>query len=149
MRTEKYRLGQAMIEMAIGMLVFTLILSGLLMFGKIIPESMKKQYEARCYAGYDAQIAMTGSVDGKPLPQLDEVFAEPEVAPVTPDGAFMEATEHPLEYRMMQQIFSVELDPVARQWYWNFDGKSSFRGNEECYMPLMRIPEFSETEARP
>ena len=37
MRTEASRRGQAMIEMAIRMLVFALILGGLLAFGAIIP----------------------------------------------------------------------------------------------------------------
>ena len=138
-----------MIEMAIGMLVFMLILSGLLMFGEIIPKAMHLQSVARCQTGYEAQISVSGTVDGSPIPYMDEVFMEPEVKPIVPDSAFTAATERPLEYRMMTQTFSVDLNPFAKQWYWDFSGKNSFRGMEECYMPLMTIPEFSAKEAVP
>ena len=40
MRTETSRRGQAMIEMAIGMLVFVLVVGGLLSIGSIVPEAM-------------------------------------------------------------------------------------------------------------
>ena len=138
-----------MIEMAIGMLVFMLILSGLLTFGEIIPKSMRLQSMARCQSGYEAQATTAGTVEGNPLPRLDEILAEPEVVPVEPDATFTKATERPLEFRMIQQSFSVKLDPTAKQWYWDFEGKTSFRGMEECYMPLMTIPEFSAKEALP
>lgn len=136
-----------MIEMAVGMLVFALILSGLLMFGEIIPESMRLQSMVRCQAGYEAQAMTSGTVEGVPLPHLDEVIAEPEVVPVVPNSSFSESSTRPFEFRVKAQTFSIDLDPVASEWYW--DGKSSFRGMEECYMPLMTIPEFSATEALP
>lgn len=138
-----------MIEMSIGLLVFMLILSGILTFGEIIPKAMQLQSMARCQAGYEAQRITAGTVDGRPIPHLDEVLLEPEVAPVAPDSSFMDAVERPFEFRMIQQTFSVELDPTAKQWYWNFEGKKSFRGMEECYMPLMTISEFSSMEATP
>jgi len=138
-----------MIEMAIGLLVLTLILSGLLTFGEIIPRSMRLQAMARCQSGYEAQATPEGTVDGRPIPHLDEVLLEPEVAPATPHPAFTDATGRPLEFRVVRQTFSVRLDPLAKQWYWDFEGKTSFRGMEECYMPLMTIPEFSATEELP
>ena len=138
-----------MVEMAVGMFVFALILSGLLMFGEIMPESMRLQSMVRCQSGYEAQTATSGTVDGRPLPHLDEVLAEPEVAPAVPDRAFSESSDSPLEFRMTRQTFSVKLDPIAKQYYWNFEGKTSFRGIEECYMPLMTIPEFRAAEALP
>ena len=90
-----------------------------------------------------------GTSDGRPIPHLDEVLLEPEVAPVAPHARFTDATEHPLEFRMIKQTFSVKLDPLAKQLYWDFEGKTSFKGMEECYMPLMTIPEFSAREALP
>ncbi len=144
MRTETSRNGQAMIEMAIGMLVFALILSGLLMFGDIIPEAMRLQSTVRRETGYDAQIEMSGASDGAPIMQIENVLGEPEVVPVTPNETFNIALRRPMEYRMKTQTFSVDLDPVSSEWY--FDGEKRFRGIEECYMPLMTIPEFSSTE---
>ena len=138
-----------MIEMAIGLLVLMLILSGLLTFGEIMPRSMRLQSMARCQSGYEAQSMMVGTADGGPLPHLDEVFLEPEVAPVEPHAMFTDATKRPFEFRIIQQTFSVKLDPLAKQWYWDFEGKTSFKGMEECYMPVMTIPEFSATEALP
>ena len=70
MRTEDSRRGQAMIEMAIGLLVFVLILGGLLSFGTIIPESMRLQTMVRRLAGYEAQCKDAGDGDGEPLPTL-------------------------------------------------------------------------------
>ena len=52
MRTETSRRGQAMIEMAIGMLLFMLIVGALLSIGSIIPESMRLQSMVRRMAGY-------------------------------------------------------------------------------------------------
>ena len=138
-----------MIEMAIGLLLLMLILSGLLTFGEIIPKSMRLQSKARCQSGYEAQAATSGTVTGRPIPHLDEVLQEPEVAPVEPQVTFTAATERPLESRLIQQTFSVKLDPLAKQFYWDFEGKTSFRGKEECYMPLMTIPEFSARGALP
>ncbi len=138
-----------MIEMAIGLLLLMLVLSGLLSFGEIIPKSMRLQSMARCQSGYEAQSMMAGTSDGRPIPHLDEVLLEPEVAPVAPDARFTDATERPLEFSMIKQTFSVQLDPLAKQLYWDFEGKTSFKGMEECYMPLMTIPEFSATEALP
>ena len=69
MRTETSRRGQAMIEMAIGMLVFALIVGGVLSIGAIIPESMRLQSMVRRMAGYEAQCNESGSTDGAPLPK--------------------------------------------------------------------------------
>ena len=95
MRTEASRRGQAMIEMAIGMLVFALILGGLLAFGAIIPESMRLQTMVRRMAGYEAQGNASGSVDGSPLPTLRHVLTEPEIQPVTTTGFFTDASARP------------------------------------------------------
>ena len=93
MRTEKTcRRGQAMIEMAIGMLVFALILGGLISFGSIIPESMRLQTMVRRMAGYDAQRATAGEGDGAPMLALESVLSEPEIRPVSAPEPFSDAS---------------------------------------------------------
>ena len=141
MRTERSRRGQAMIEMAIGMLVFALILGGLLAFGAIIPESMRLQTMVRRMAGYEAQGNASGSVDGSPLPTLRHVLTEPEIQPVTTTGFFTDASARPLEFRTQSLNFSVDLEPGTAEWIWG--GETTFRGLEECHMPVMKIPEFA------
>ena len=141
MRTEDSRRGQAMIEMAIGMLVFALILGGLLAFGAIIPESMRLQTMVRRMAGYEAQGNASGSVDGSPLPTLRHVLTEPEIQPVTTTGFFTDASARPLEYRSQALNFSVDIEQGTADWIGG--GETTFRGQEECHMPIMKIPEFA------
>ena len=141
MRTEASRRGQAMIEMALGMLVFVLIVGALLSIGSIIPESMRLQSMVRRLAGYEAQGNTSGSVDGSPLPTLQYVLTEPEIQPVTTTGFFSDAATRPFEYRSQALNFAVEIDPGTADWIWG--GKTMFRGMEECHMPIMKIPEFS------
>ena len=120
MRTETSRRGQAMIEMAIGMLVFVLIVGGMLSLGSIIPESMRLQTMVRRMAGYEAQCNTSGSTDGMPLPTLGYVLTEPEIQPVTT---------------------AIDVEPGTAEWVWG--GETTFRGMEECHMPIMKIPEFA------
>lgn len=140
MRTETSRRGQAMIEMAIGMLVFVLVLGGLLSIGSIIPESMRLQTMVRRMAGYEAQGNTSGSADGQPLPTLQYVLTEPEIQPVTTRGFFSDASTRPLEFRSQALNFTVDIDTGTADWIWG--GETTFRGEEECHMPLMKIPEF-------
>ena len=141
MRTERSRRGQAMIEMAIGLLVFVLILGALLDFGAIMPESMRHQSIVRRLAGYEAQRHVDGNADGEPLPNLDYVLSEPEVQPVTMTGPFSDSSMRPNEFRLQAISFSVRVDPGTANWIWG--GATKFRGVEECYMPTMKIPEFA------
>ena len=140
MRTEASRRGQAMIEMALGMLVFVLIVGALLSIGSIIPESMRLQSMVRRMAGYEAQCNTSGSNDGTPLPNLQYVLSEPEIQPVTTTGFFFDASTRPFEYRSQALNFSVEIEPGTADWIWG--GETTFRGLEECHMPIMKIPEF-------
>ena len=141
MRTEISRRGQAMIEMALGLLALVLIVGALLSIGAIIPESMRLQSMVRRLAGYEAQGNTSGSVDGSPLPTLQYVLTEPEIQPVTTTGFFSDAATRPFEYRSQALNFAVEIDPGTADWIWG--GKTMFRGMEECHMPIMKIPEFS------
>ena len=141
MRTESSRRGQAMIEMAIGMLVFVLVVGGLLSIGSIIPESMRLQTMVRRMAGYEAQCNTSGSTDGTPLPSLQYVLTEPEIQPVTTTGFFTDASTRPLEFRSQALNFVVDIEPGTAEWVWG--GETTFRGVEECHMPIMKIPEFS------
>ena len=141
MRTESSRRGQAMIEMAIGMLVFVLIVGGMLSLGSIIPESMRLQTMVRRMAGYEAQCNTSGSTDGMPLPTLGYVLTEPEIQPVTPTGFFTDASTRPLEFRSQALNFAIDVEPGTAEWVWG--GETTFRGMEECHMPIMKIPEFA------
>ena len=140
MRTESSRRGQAMIEMAIGMLVFVLILGALLSFGSIIPEAMRLQTMVRRMAGYEAQGNTSGSADGAPLPNLQHVLTEPEIQPITMTEGITDASARPLEYRSQALNFSVDIEPGTADWIWG--GETTVRGLEECHMPIMKIPEF-------
>ena len=141
MRTESSRRGQAMIEMAIGMLVFVLIVGGMLSLGSIIPESMRLQTMVRRMAGYEAQCNTSGSSDGMPLPTLGYVLTEPEIQPVTTTGFFTDASTRPLEFRSQALNFAIDVEPGTAEWVWG--GETTFRGMEECHMPIMKIPEFA------
>lgn len=141
MRTESSRRGQAMIEMAIGMLVFVLIVGGMLSLGSIIPESMRLQTMVRRMAGYEAQCNTSGSTDGMPLPTLGYVLTEPEIQPVTTTGFFTDASTRPLEFRSQALNFAIDVEPGTAEWVWG--GETTFRGMEECHMPIMKIPEFA------
>ena len=110
MRTESSRRGQAMIEMAIGMLVFVLIVGALLSIGTIIPESMRLQTMVRRMAGYEAQGNTSGSADGAPLPNLQHVLTEPEIQPITMTEGITDASARPLEYRSQALNFSVDIE---------------------------------------
>ena len=140
MRTEASRRGQAMIEMALGMLVFVLIVGALLSIGAIIPESMRLQSMVRRMAGYEAQCNTSGSVDGSPLPTLQYVLSEPEVQSASPPTSFSDALTRPFEFRSQTLNFAVSIDPGTADWIWG--GETTFRGLEECHMPIMKIPEF-------
>ena len=145
MRTEKTcRRGQAMIEMAIGMLVFALILGGLISFGSIIPESMRLQTMVRRMAGYDAQKATAGEGDGAPMLALESVLSEPEIRPVSAPEPFSDASTRPFDFRKQSLNFAISIDPGTAEWIWG--GETSFRGLEECHMPVMTIPEFPAEE---
>ena len=144
MRTDDSRRGQAMIEMAIGILVFALILGGLFSFGSIIPEATRLQAMVRRLAGYEAQENTSGSTAGEPLTSLDAVLDEPEVQPVSAPEPFTDASTRPLEFRSQAFNFSIDIDPGTADWIWG--GETTFRGLEECHMPIMKIPEFAVGE---
>ena len=144
MRTNDSKRGQAMIEMAIGMLVFALILGGLFSFGSIIPEATRLQAMVRRLAGYEAQSNTSGSTSGEPLPALDAVLDEPEVRPVGAPEPFTDASTRPLEFRSQVLNYSIDIDSGTADWIWG--GETTFRGLEECHMPIMKIPEFAVGE---
>ena len=147
MRTESSRRGQAMIEMAIGMLVFVLVVGALLSFGSIIPEAMRLQTMVRRMAGYEAQGNTSGSADGAPLPNLQHVLTEPEIQPITMTEGITDASARPLEYRSQALNFSVDIEQGTADWIWG--GETTFRGQEECHMPIMKIPEFTAEGVMP
>ena len=133
-----------MIEMAIGMLVFALILGGLISFGSIIPESMRLQAMVRRMAGYEAQGNTSGDSDGSPLQAIDAVLSEPEIDPVGAPEPFADALTRPLEFRSQSLNFAVSIEEGSAEWIWG--GETTFRGLEECHMPIMTIPEFPAEE---
>ena len=147
MRTESSRRGQAMIEMAIGMLVFVLVVGALLSFGSIIPEAMRLQTMVRRMAGYEAQGNTSGSADGAPLPNLQHVLTEPETQPITMTEGITDASARPFEYRSQALNFSVDIEQGTADWIWG--GETTFRGQEECHMPIMKIPEFAAEGVMP
>ena len=47
-------------------------------------------------------------------------------------------------YRSQALNFSVDIEPGTADWIWG--GETTFRGLEECHMPIMKIPEFGAGE---
>ena len=101
----------------------------------------------RRLAGYEAQSNTSGSADGAPLSNLQHVLTEPEILPVTPAAGFTDASTRPLEYRSQTLNFTVEIEQGTADWIWG--GETTFRGQEECHMPIMKIPEFTAEGVTP
>ena len=63
MRTRRSCCGQAAIEFAIGVFIFTLILTALIGFAPVFLKNIELQSEARCDAGISAISSLEGSDD--------------------------------------------------------------------------------------
>ena len=119
--------GQAMIEFALGLFVFTLILSALLAFGAIIPKTTQLQNEVRRAAGRSAE-AGGGSPDGAlPVRILENLPMDARGIPA-------------VELITEQRHETVDLTPFAAEWLFPANGDNEFRIHEEASMPAMGVP---------
>lgn len=123
------RHGQAMIEFAIGMFIFALILSALFAFAAIIPESTRAQNMVRRLAGRDAESG-GGSPDGAlPVRTSDALPAALRSVPA-------------VELVRRQIDFTVDIGAFAAENLLGDETAREVRVSEEAYMPALGIPRF-------
>ncbi len=122
------RRGQAMVEFAIGMFVFALIVSTLLAFGELIPKAIEYEYQVRKLAGRVAQGKEVAASDA-PWPQA--VYSQ--IASTFTDK--LSATE----FHEESLSFTIPLEPLAQKYVF---GETKFRFVEDVYIPPMKIPNF-------
>lgn len=135
-RAARRRRAQAMIEFAICLLAFSLVLSALLAFGAIIPKRMALQCEARREAGCVAQNGR-GSPEGSLAPRhLDNL--PPDVRPVAV-----------VETIASERHKTVDIDATAAKYFFGKEDDKEFRIHERVSMPSMRIPSFEITDRTP
>ncbi len=138
MRTDStFRNGQAMIEFAIGMFVFALIVSALLAFGELIPKSIEYEYQVRKMAGYAAQGEETAASDGAWPQSVHSQFSSAII-----DMGNLNAAE----FNGESLSFTIPLEPLAQEYLF---GDDQFRLVEDAFMPPMRIPNFEAGTAIP
>lgn len=123
------RRGQAMIEFAIGMFVFALILSALFAFAAIIPESTRAQSMVRKLAGRDAESG-SGSPDGSlPARTSENLPAALRAIPA-------------VELVRQQIDFTVDIGDFAAENLLGDESAREVRVSEEAHMPALGLPQF-------
>ena len=126
----KAKAGQAAIEFAICVFAFALLLSAVLTFAQIIPESTRIQSMVRAMAGRNAQ-AGNGAAEGTiPERTLDNLPLAMRSVPA------VDLVHENLD-------FTVDLDELAATYMFGEDGKSELKIHEESSMPAMGLPDFT------
>lgn len=133
------RSGQAMIELALGLFVFALVVCALLSFGAVIPESLRLQGMVRRIAGREAQTAAGGANCGSAIPAVGTALSDEEVQPLDV-SQFTELSARPVELVERSLSFETDIDDFAAEWLY---GEKTFRGAESASMPTMTIPNFA------
>jgi len=128
MRTD-LRSGQAMIELAIGMFVFALVLSALFTFAAIIPESIRAQNMVRKLAGRDA-LTGGGAREGA----LPAATAESLGGPAAAVPA--------VELAVQRLDFTIDIDAFAAENLFGDPSTAEIRMGEEARIPTMSVPAF-------
>lgn len=131
--------GQAMIELALGLFVFALVVCALLSFGAIVHESLRLQGMVRRIAGREAQTSIGGANCGSSIPSVAAVLSDEEVRPLDA-SPFTDLADRPAELVERSLSFETDIDDFAAEWLY---GEKSFRGIESVAMPTMTIPNFS------
>ncbi len=124
--------GQAMVEFAVCVFAFALILSALLAFGAIIPKTTQLQSEVRRAAGHAAETG-GGSVDGAlPVHIVDNLPTEVQSVPA-------------LELVTEERYETVDLNALAAEYLFETNEGNEFRIHESATMPVMGVPTFNIT----
>ncbi len=124
------RRGQAMVEFAIGMFVFVLIVSALLAFGELIPKAIEYEYQVRKMAGRAAQGKVTASSDGSwPHAAYDNISSK--IVNIKDLAAS--------EFHGESLSFTITLEPLAQKYVF---GEEKFRFVEDAFIPPLKIPNF-------
>lgn len=136
MRTESRRPGQALVELALGMFVFALILSALLSFAAIIPESVRLQSLVRALAGRDAAGGVGAAAGTLPAGTAD---ALPPALRALPPAA---CVTHRLDY-------TLPVDRFAAEHLFGDAGAAEVKLVEEVCLPTLDVPLFGAADFAP
>lgn len=128
MRTEN---GQAAVEFAIGVFALILILSAIIVFGRVIPEASRHLSLVRVKAGRDAMSATSGNTSGGVPQSILSVMSG--------SGAAMEPA--PLREETLNYVTDVsDAGNVV------FPGIDKFRMSVKAVIPVMTIPRAERPE---
>ncbi len=124
--------GQAMVEFAVCVFAFALILSALFAFGAIIPKTTQLQSEVRRAAGRAAETGGGSGNGGLPVSILNSL----------PRSVNLSAAELVTE----QRYETVDLDALAAEYLFETNEGNEFRIHESASMPAMGVPTFNFAE---
>lgn len=122
--------GQAAIEFAIGVFAFALLLSAIITFANIIPETTRIQSMCRALAGRNAESG-SGAAEGT-LPERTRKNLPLALQNVPAVDLVRENLD-----------FTVDLDELAATYMFGADGKRELKIGEQAYMPAMGLPDFN------
>ena len=78
---------------------------------------------------------------------MKRIRTDANICETKPTITLFDASARPLEYRSQALNFSVDIEQGTADWIWG--GETTFRGQEECHMPIMKIPEFAAEGVMP
>lgn len=121
-----HRRGQAMIELAAGILSLALLLSAICAFAAAIPESTRMQNLVRRLSGCNAQTS-----GGESIADLPERIR---------DNLPLTLQQFPAVEIMREEMsYGVKLDELGTQY---FSGGDTLKLHEHIIMPIMGIPQI-------
>lgn len=119
--------GQAMIECALCLFAFALVLSALLAFGAIIPRTTQLQSEVRRAAGLAAASGSAAAVGSLPAPLSDNLPAALRPLPA-------------LELVTEERHETVDLDALAAEYLFETNEGREYRLHEQASLPVLGVP---------
>ncbi len=124
--------GQAMVEFAVGLFVFALILSALFAFGAIIPRTTQLQSDVRRDAGRAAESGRGGRAGSLPVRISENLPSDVQAIPA-------------LELVTEERVETVDLDALAAEYLFETNEGNEYRIRESAAMPVMGVPTFDIT----
>ncbi len=121
--------GQAMIECAVCLFAFALVLSALLAFGAIIPRATRLLSDVRRDAGRAAQAGSAGEVGALP-PVLNAAL--PTALQTLPPVALATKEDHE----------TVDLPTLAGEYLFEVNAAGEYRLHEAAALPAFTVPTF-------
>ncbi len=121
--------GQAMVEFAVCVFAFALILSALFAFGAIIPKTAQLQSEVRRAAGRAAASGGGAGEGALPVCIVNNLPADVRSIPA-------------LERVTEQRHETVDLAALAAEYLFEANEGNEFRIHESASMPVLGVPAF-------